>query len=135
MRLQGLTVLLVEDDVDNLEMIGSFLEAEGAKILSAGSVAAALSMSDGHRLDVVVSDLELPDGDGCGLLASLRGRDGRALPAIAVTGYSEQRWRNKAADGGFSRYAIKPFSLPQLTAWIRELTRGSETAGAPSASC
>lgn len=126
--------MLVEDDVDNLELIGSFLEGEGAKTLSAGSIAGALSLSEGQPLDVVVSDLELADGDGCGLLAELRSRDGGALPAIAVTGYSEQKWRNKAADCGFVRYAVKPFSLEVLVDWICEVTRGSADCGVPSAS-
>src|SRR5215217_2853483 len=124
MRLRGLTILLVEDDADNLELIGSFLDGEGAKTLCAASVARALELSSGQRVDVIVSDLELADGDGCGLLSELRGRDGAEVPAIAVTGYSEQKWREKAASCGFLRYALKPFSLDRLADWIGELTRG-----------
>ena len=130
-RLQGLTVLLVEDDVDNLELIGSVLEDEGARILSAGSLAGALAVSCEQPVDVLVSDLELPDGDGCGLLTQLRQRDEhRELPAIAVTGYSEQKWRDRAAAGGFVRYAVKPFSLEKLVAWISELSAGAASASA-----
>ncbi len=68
------------------------------------------------------------------LLAQLRARDDASPPAIAVTGYSEQKWRSKASDCGFVRYAVKPFSLQVLVDWIAELTATSETAGAPSAS-
>lgn len=135
MRLLGLTVLLVEDDVDNLELIGSFLEDHGAHTLSAGSIAAALALSEGHELNVVVSDLELADGDGCTLLAHLRSRDGVDVPAIAVTGYSEQRWRDKAADCGFQRFAVKPFSLDRLADWIVELSRGDRPRDVASTSC
>ena len=123
MRLAGLTVLLVEDDVDNLELIGSFIEAEGAQVLSAGSIMAALALSLGRFVDLVVSDMELADGDGCSLLSQLKKREGRAdLPAVAVTGYSESRWRDKATACGFSRFLVKPFSLDVLVAEVAELS-------------
>lgn len=123
MRLLGLKILLVEDDVDNLELLASFLEGEGALTFGAGSIAAALLQTDGQPLDAVISDLELADGDGCALLAALSSRDGRTdRPAIAVTGYSEQKWRAKAANCGFSRFAVKPYSLERVVEWIIELT-------------
>lgn len=129
MRLQGISVLLVEDDVDNLELLSIALESEGAVTYSAGSIAGALALVGERPLDVVVSDLELPDGDGCTLLRKLRpqARD-TTLPAIAVTGYSEQAWRNQAADCGFVRYAIKPFSMEQLVRWIGELSDPSRAS-------
>ncbi len=129
MRLLGLKILLVEDDVDNLELLASYLEGEGAMTFGAGSIAAALVQTAGQDLDVVISDLELADGDGCGLLAALRSRDGRTdRPAIAVTGYSEQKWRAKAANCGFLRFAVKPYSLERLVEWVEELTARRENA-------
>lgn len=123
MRLAGLTVLLVEDDIDNLELLGSFLEDEGARVLSAGSIVAALAMSLGHLIDVVVSDLELADGDGCALLKQLKVREARLnLPAIAVTGYSENTWRDQASACGFKRFLVKPFALDALVAAIAEIS-------------
>lgn len=122
MRLRGLTVLVVEDDLDNLELISSHVESEGALALSAGSIAAALSMTEQQRVDVALCDLELADGDGCDLVQRLRGRAGwEQLPAVALTGYSDDGWRRKAAACGFNRYAVKPFSLEQLTDWLVEL--------------
>lgn len=129
MRLLGLKILLVEDDVDNLELLASFLEGEGAETFGAGSIAAALHQTEGQRLDAVISDLELADGDGCALLAALASRDGRSdRPAIAVTGYSEQKWRDKAAHCGFTRFAVKPYSLERLVDWLIELTASSQNA-------
>lgn len=141
MRLAGLTALLVEDDVDNLELLCSLIEAEGARVLSAGSIVAALAMSLGHRIDVVVSDLELADGDGCALLKQLKIREARLdLPAIAVTGYSEDKWRARASSCGFQRFLVKPFSLDALVAAISEVsalsgsaTSGHDAAGQPCA--
>jgi len=129
MRLLGLKILLVEDDVDNLELLASFLEGEGAITFGASSIAAALLQTEGRELDAVVSDLDLADGDGCALLAALRARDGRTdRPAIAVTGYSEQKWRAKAASCGFERFAVKPYSLEGLVDWLVELTARPQNA-------
>ena len=126
MRLQGITVLVVEDDVDNLELLGSFLEGEGARVIEAASIVAARAKSEGQRVDSVVSDLDLADGDGCALLEQLRARNaGRLLPAIAISGYSQEKWRKKAEACGFARYAVKPYSLDVLANWIDELSRPS----------
>ena len=123
MRLRGITVLLVEDDADNLELMAAYFDDEGARTLGASSTVAALAITQVAPVDIVVSDLELLDGNGCDLLRELRRREGmRELPAIAITGYSERKWRDHAANCGFSRYAVKPFSLDQLVDWIAELS-------------
>jgi two-component system CheB/CheR fusion protein len=136
MRLRGIAVLVVEDDPDNLELMASYLDGEGARTLSAGSIAAALAMTKVVRVDVVVADLELLDGNGCELLKQLRDRDGmNELPAIAITGYSDKKRREQAENCGFVRYAEKPFSLERLVAWIVELSgpAASGVRGEPSA--
>jgi CheY-like chemotaxis protein len=52
----------------------------------------------------------------------LRERDGwERLPEVALTGYSDEKWRSKAAACGFNRYAVKPFSLELITDWVVEL--------------
>lgn len=125
MHLAQLTVLLVEDDVDNLELLAMCLEGEGANVLAAGSIAAALAMSAVRRVDVVVADMELPDGDGCALLHQLRNRQGHArLPAIAISGYSRDEWRTQATTAGFDRYAVKPVPMDALVDAIVAVTRG-----------
>jgi DNA-binding NtrC family response regulator len=126
--------LLVEDDVDNLELLASYLDGEGARTFSAGSIAAALEQAEGRTIDLVISDLELADGDGCVLLGALRARDARPeLPAIAVTGYSDLKWRNKAANCGFAKFAVKPYSLEGLVDWAVELTGPPPSEAAASA--
>lgn len=127
MRLSGTKVLLVEDDLDNLELLTLCLEGEGAHVLSAGSIAAALAVSIGQRVDIVVSDLELPDGDGYALLGQVRSREGYArLPAIAISGYSQEQWRSQAATSGFNRFAVKPFSIDALITTMVSLKGGDE---------
>ena len=122
MRLSGTTVLLVEDDLDNLELLALCLEGDGALVLSARSIAAALAVSAGHRIDIVVSDIELPDGDGYALLRQLRAREGcTRLPAIAVSGYSQEQWRARATASGFNHFAVKPFAIEALISAIASL--------------
>jgi CheY-like chemotaxis protein len=129
MQLKGLVVLVVEDDPDNLELLSSYLEGEGATVVGAGSISGAIAMTSGLELSALLSDLELPDGDGCELLRRLRERDGRDLPAIALTGYSDAKWRSRAADCGFERYAVKPFALSQVSDWLNELTDRKSAVG------
>ncbi|HEY6078161.1 MAG TPA: response regulator [Polyangiaceae bacterium] len=133
MLLAGLVLLVVEDDLDNLELVSSYLEGEGATVIGAGSLASALKLSADSELSALLSDLELPDGTGCDLLQRLRERDARDLPAIALTGYSDAKWRARAADCGFDRYAVKPFALEQLSEWLLELI--DRKSDVPGASC
>jgi CheY-like chemotaxis protein len=123
MRLSGTTVLLVEDDVDNLELLAMCLEAEGALVFPASSIAGALRLAISHRVDVLVTDLDLPDGDGGALLSRLREGFGR-LPGIAVSGYSLTQWRSQASTSGFDRHVVKPFRIDSLVEAIASLKGG-----------
>lgn len=125
MRLSDTTVLLVENDVDNLELLTLCLESEGARVLPASSVATGLAISIEHRVDVLVTDLDLPDGDGSALLAQMRSRERLSrLPAIAVSGYSLEQWRSRAATSGFDRHVLKPFPISALVDVIASLKGG-----------
>jgi two-component system, chemotaxis family, CheB/CheR fusion protein len=122
MQLNGFTVLVVEDDVDNLELLVSHFELEGAVVLAAASLTAAVSAARAGDIDALVCDLELPDGDGCALLRQLRKHNGwNDLPAIAISGYSDRHWRHMAGECGFDRFVTKPFKLNEVTDWLVEL--------------
>lgn len=131
MKLTGCTLLVVEDDADNLELLVSHFEQEGALVVSSPTIGGALSSSSARHIDALVCDLDLPDGEGGSLLRQLREREGsRDLPALAISGYSDDHWRRIARDCGFARFALKPFKLEQLTDWILELIeRQSGTIG------
>src|SRR5205823_6445309 len=73
--LQGLRVLLVEDDRDTAEVLESLVTASGAKATTASSVAEALDVLARQRVDVLVSDIGLPGDDGYALIHRLRERE------------------------------------------------------------
>src|SRR5688572_17462552 len=89
-RLDGIRVLLAEDDPDGQQVLTLILEVAGAQVEAVGSVRGALSAFDGFRPDVVVSAVGLPDEDGYALVRRVRAREihlGGKTPAIALTGY------------------------------------------------
>src|SRR4051812_31550873 len=84
-------VLLVGDDVDTREMYSVALGLIGFQTSEAGTAAEALAAARARRPDVVVTDLTLPDADGCDLCAQLsRDPETRSVPTIALTGRSSE---------------------------------------------
>lgn len=120
-------MLLVEEDRDNLELLSAYFQLEGAQVLAASNVAAALEMAG--RFDVVVSELLLGDGDGCDLLRRLRRQAGRErVPALALTALTDADWKRRALDAGFDYCAIKPVPLAELTRLLLSLCRKQATS-------
>jgi two-component system CheB/CheR fusion protein len=122
--LSQLTVLVVDPDSDNLELLSAYLELEGATVLQASSVAAALeaATSSASPIHAVVSELLLADGDGCELLRRLRAQPGRqSVSALALTALTDPDWRRRALDGGFQACATKPFPLVELAPQLAAL--------------
>jgi CheY-like chemotaxis protein/anti-sigma regulatory factor (Ser/Thr protein kinase) len=122
-RLDGLKVLLVEDDADGRDVLRLILEMAGAKVEVSGSVRGALRALDDFRPDVLVSDIGMPDEDGYTLIRHVRAREGNGghMPAIALTGYvtSEDSARVRAA--GFQTHLRKPVEPDELVATVASL--------------
>jgi CheY-like chemotaxis protein len=115
--LAGISLLLVEDDAMTAEALQLALEGEGATVLVADSIAAALATLVATRPDGVLSDLQLSDGDGFALVAEIRKRDaaaGRTTPALAVTGFDSAETRNASRAAGFDDLVVKPFAIAEL---------------------
>ena len=113
--LSHVSVLVVDDDLDNLELVSLCLEREDAIVHGAGSAAAAHEALASFRPDVVLCDLSLPDGDGCDLLVSLRADpNASTFGAIALTGHSGPESRRRAIDAGFSKHLSKPIDPADL---------------------
>jgi two-component system CheB/CheR fusion protein len=121
-----LRILLVEDHADTAAAMADLLSGLGHKVTVAGGVAAALAAVErltagksGPALDLVISDLGLPDGNGHELMRKLSRRYG--LKGIALSGYGMEDDREKSLQAGFSRHLTKPVQLRALQAVIREV--------------
>jgi signal transduction histidine kinase/ActR/RegA family two-component response regulator len=133
-RLDGLCILVVDDYRDSREMIGMVLEQYGAEIRLTGSLREALDVFSRTRIDVVVSDIGMPQGDGYDLLACLRAaerKDGAApVPAVALTAYGSKEDREQALAAGFQVHLVKPVDPVRLGATIAALqAAGLQQAG------
>ncbi len=107
--LQGIGVLVVEDDEASRESLAIALEERGARVVQADCADRALEAFRTHRPQVVISDLGLAPVDGYGLLGSLRALEvGRAVPVIALTGFASAEDRARVFAAGFQAHLTKP---------------------------
>ncbi|HEV7508410.1 MAG TPA: PAS domain S-box protein [Thermoanaerobaculia bacterium] len=123
-----LHILLVEDHEDTAEAMSDLLRLMGHEVTVATSVAAALTTAGatqdgaGRRLDLVVSDLGLPDGSGQDVMRELGRRYG--LRGIALSGYGMEEDVRRSHEAGFLRHLTKPVDLQMLKAAIRQVAGG-----------
>jgi signal transduction histidine kinase/CheY-like chemotaxis protein len=123
-RLDGVRVLIVDDEADARELFASILDAAGATVLAASSAADALRILESAEVDVLLSDIEMPGEDGYQLLqrAAAMGL-GRPLMAVAVTAYARAADRRRALDAGFKWHLAKPVEPAELVAVIASLVK------------
>lgn len=115
--LDGLRVLVVDDEADIREFLTIVLEAQGIGVRAVASAAAALEELERFRPDVLLSDLRMPDEDGYQLIRRIRALEaeqGGHLPAAAITAYLDED-REKSLQAGFEAHLHK---LVQPSEWI-----------------
>lgn len=120
--LGGLTILVVEDEPETLELVSMILRDAGAEIVSASHAEAAMDLLETSRPHVMVSDLNLPGADGCALVERVRERFGRQVPAIALSASKTLGDAKRALDAGFDVHVAKPISSDELVEAVRALT-------------
>jgi PAS domain S-box-containing protein len=122
-RLDGVRVLIVEDDRECRELVQVILENSGARVMAASSAREAISALMTSTPDVLVSDIGMPDEDGLALIGRIRSLDGAVakIPALALTGYTQSAGADALAPGGFQRVALKPIDPRQLVALVAAL--------------
>jgi DNA-binding response OmpR family regulator len=108
-----LSILLVEDHGDTAETMVSVLEIYGHRVQRAGDVAAALGIAARGNFDLLISDLGLPDGSGLDLMRNLRSR-GLLWPAIALSGYGQEKDFEQSRSAGFQFHLVKPVDISRL---------------------
>ena len=108
-RLSGIRVLLVEDDVHVRESTAVLLELRAAQVTTAASASAGIDAFLRSKPDIVVSDLGLPGDDGYSFLQQIRALDtGGDVPVIAFSGYGSAPERARCLDAGFAAHLTKP---------------------------
>jgi PAS domain S-box-containing protein len=123
-RLDGVHVLLVEDDDDSRKLIGTMLKRHGARVTSTKSAEEALRVFEDELPDVMISDIGMPDQDGYELVRKLRAmpaEKGGKIPAIALTGYASRKDRERALNSGYQQHMAKPIEQVDLIKSIATL--------------
>ncbi|HXC50766.1 MAG TPA: ATP-binding protein [Candidatus Limnocylindrales bacterium] len=125
-QLEGMRILLVDNDADTLAMLCAILGEQRAEVRTAGSAAEAFEILRWYQPSVVISDLAMPGEDGYSFIRRLRAREqrgGRQIPAIALTGYVRVEDRRAALEAGFNVFVPKPVEPSELIATISNFAR------------
>jgi CheY-like chemotaxis protein/two-component sensor histidine kinase len=125
-RLEGIHVLLVEDDLDTLDLLSAALKHQRATVTAVSSAAAALASIHTSTPDIVVSDIAMPGQDGYQLLEKIQAMgldDDRQIPVVAITAYAKEEDRQKALSSGFQSYLAKPIELSELVSAVADGVR------------
>jgi CheY-like chemotaxis protein len=124
--LNGLHVLIVDDDEDTLELMATALTSRQAIVTAVSSANEALNAFKTNRPDVVVTDIAMPEEDGYGLIAGLRALEQNGsdqTPAIAITAYAKEEDRLRALSSGFQLYLAKPIEITDLVSAVARAAR------------
>lgn len=123
--LEGLQVLVVDDDRDTLEFLTTTLKMAGASVRGVSSVSQALEAISDSAPEILVSDIGMPERDGYELIRQVRSlesaSESHSLPAVALTAYARDSDRAKALDAGFNQHVPKPIDPDRLVAVVAEL--------------
>jgi PAS domain S-box-containing protein len=122
-RLDGLRVLVVDDEADARRLLTKVLGEVGAMVTAAGSVAEALAAVETTKPHVLLSDIAMPDQDGYDLIRQLRGagHSSKELPAVALTAFAHRDDRLRVLLAGFQVHVPKPIDPHELIAVIATL--------------
>ena len=121
------TILYVEDNSDNRNLIRRVLEAEGYSVVDAVNAGQAIEKLEKSRIDLILMDINMPDMDGYTLTTKIKGINVfSSIPIIAVTANVMRGDREKSLEAGCDGYIQKPIDIDTLAQQIeRFITRSS----------
>ena len=125
-RLEKISALIVDDDLEAREALRSLLTSLGARVKTAGTSESAIAVLDESKADVLISDIGMPGHDGYWLIKQIRAAEkatGAAehLPAVALTAYGRVEDRVQVLASGFDSHVVKPVDPAELAAVIKRL--------------
>jgi len=122
--LEGLRILVVDDEIDALDLIGVELAQHGAKLVGVASAEEALKALEQVEFDLLISDIGMPGTDGYQLIRQIRKQEEgsrRKIPAVALTAYARVQDRMQAIMAGFSTHVAKPVEANELITVVASL--------------
>jgi CheY-like chemotaxis protein len=123
-RLDGVRILIVDDEQDGRALMARVLEGRGALTYCVTTAEEALGLLSRERFDILLSDIGMPLIDGYELIRRIRQMDlpsAKRIPAIAVTAYARAEDRQRALLAGYQMHLCKPIEAPELVAGIASL--------------
>jgi CheY-like chemotaxis protein len=130
-RIDGLRVLVVDDEPDTRELLKTMLASCGAEVTMASSAKLALEEMEGSQFDVIVSDIGMPEMDGYELMQRIRGlpvERGGKTPAVALTAYARAEDRLRALRAGYKMHVSKPIERAELIVVVASIVDRSHSA-------
>ena len=121
-----LRLLIVDDHADSARALSRLFRHDGHAVITAHTIAGALALVVGQQpVDVLLSDIGLPDGDGCELLRRLRAfYGGRDVPAVALSGLGDEQTLHRCREAGFRQFLLKPLTFEQVRDEVLALAGG-----------
>ncbi|BAY24615.1 multi-sensor hybrid histidine kinase [Calothrix sp. NIES-2100] len=126
--LEGLRVLVVEDNEDTQLLLTFLLEDSGANVAVTASADEALAVLEQTQPDILLCDIGLPEIDGCTLMRIIRKMSTKRLkqiPAIALTAYSQDTVEQEALASGFQAYFVKPIEPMEFVNSVANVLKNS----------
>jgi CheY-like chemotaxis protein len=123
-RLDGLKVLVVDDEADTRELLSVVLRRCGAEVVTANSAVEARDLLESSRPDVLISDIGMPGEDGYELIRRIRAlsvEKGGKIPAVALTAYARTEDRLRVLRSGYQMHLPKPVEVSELVAIVANL--------------
>jgi CheY-like chemotaxis protein len=122
--LEGLRILVVDDESDTLDLVTMELTQHGARATGANNAEDALEKLEHLEFDVLISDIAMPSMDGYGLIRQVRKQEAgteRRIPAVALTAYASVQDRMRAILAGYNTHVAKPVEANELVTVVAGL--------------
>lgn len=119
-QMSNRLILVVDDEMEAREFVRGVIESYGAQVYTAASVANGITIARRCPVDLIISDIAMPERDGCDLIRDVRAA-GINTPAIALSAYTDPANVDRARHAGFDRCLAKPVKLEALVSCVREL--------------
>jgi DNA-binding response OmpR family regulator len=117
-------ILIVEDHPDTNLSLQWLLRREGYDVLSATNVKQGLEMAEANIIDLLISDIGLPDGTGWEMMQSIKAS--KPMKAIALSGFGTEDDKRRSKEAGFLEHLTKPYNIPELKSTVEKILVSSD---------